>query len=396
MIVKTTKYKTNVIALRFKETLTKETLGLRAFLPNVVTSKSPLYNSRKKLNEALEELYGATLSQRTFRQGLLSIIEFSITFINHKFTTEPLLENVLKLFKDVVFNHKNLSKTEFLIEKKIAKDRILAFQNNKTSYALNRMIEIMFENSNQSLISIGKLDDIENVSYNQMNNYYKKFIKSPYDVLISGDFKDSDIKLINTYFKGSNRQEKIIDYDNKAPNYKEVIETDKINQAKVNIGYLLPVRYKDEEFYQAAIFNILFGGDVHSRLFLNVREKHSLCYYVRSQYEPFKGFIYVYAGIDKIRVDLALKVIDEQLTDLKKNLVSDEELLYSKQFYINSLKEAEDNQNRQLDSFYLKKVLNLKSIDEIINKVNAVTKEQIQQMARKLTKDTLYILAPEE
>lgn len=396
MIVKTTKYKTNVIALRFKETLTKETLGLRAFLPNVVTSKSPLYNSRKKLNEALEELYGATLSQRTFRQGLLSIIEFSITFINHKFTTEPLLENVLKLFKDVVFNHKNLSKTEFLIEKKIAKDRILAFQNNKTSYALNRMIEIMFENSNQSLISIGKLDDIENVSYNQMNNYYKKFIKSPYDVLISGDFKDSDIKLINTYFKGSNRQEKIIDYDNKAPNYKEVIETDKINQAKVNIGYLLPVRYKDEEFYQAAIFNILFGGDVHSRLFLNVREKHSLCYYVRSQYEPFKGFIYVYAGIDKIRVDLALKVIDEQLTDLKKNLVSDEELLYSKQSYINSLKEAEDNQNRQLDSFYLKKVLNLKSIDEIINKVNAVTKEQIQQMARKLTKDTLYILAPEE
>ena len=163
MIVKTTKYKTNVIALRFKETLTKETLGLRAFLPNVVTSKSPLYNSRKKLNEALEELYGATLSQRTFRQGLLSIIEFCITFINHKFTTEPLLENVLKLFKDVVFNHKNLSKTEFLIEKKIAKDRILAFQNNKTSYALNRMIEIMFENSNQSLISIGKLDDIENV-----------------------------------------------------------------------------------------------------------------------------------------------------------------------------------------------------------------------------------------
>ncbi len=396
MIVKTTKYKTNVIALRFKETLTKETLGLRAFLPNVVTSKSPLYNSRKKLNEALEELYGATLSQRTFRQGLLSIIEFSITFINHKFTTEPLLENVLKLFKDVVFNHKNLSKTEFLIEKKIAKDRILAFQNNKTSYALNRMIEIMFENSNQSLISIGKLDDIENVSYNQMNNYYKKFIKSPYDVLISGDFKDSDIKLINTYFKGSNRQEKIIDYDNKAPNYKEVIETDKINQAKVNIGYLLPVRYKDEEFYQAAIFNILFGGDVHSRLFLNVREKHSLCYYVRSQYEPFKGFIYVYAGIDKIRVDLALKVIDEQLTNLKKNLVSDEELLYSKQSYINSLKEAEDNQNRQLDSFYLKKVLNLESIDEIINKVNAVTKEQIQQMARKLTKDTLYILAPEE
>ena len=127
-----------------------------------------------------------------------------------------------------------------------------------------------------------------------------------------------------------------------------------------------------------------------------MREKHSLCYYVRSQYEPFKGFIYVYAGIDKIRVDLALKVIDEQLTDLKKNLVSDEELLYSKQSYINSLKEAEDNQNRQLDSFYLKKVLNLESIDEIINKVNAVTKEQIQKMARKLTKDTLYILAPEE
>ncbi|MGI6359980.1 MAG: EF-P 5-aminopentanol modification-associated protein YfmF [Acholeplasmatales bacterium] len=396
MIVKTTKYKTNVISLRFMETLAKENLGLRAFLPNVVISKSPLYDSRKKLNEALDDLYGATLLGRTFRQGLQSIIEISITFINHKFTTEPLLENVLKLLKDVVFNHKNLSKTEFLIEKKIAKEKILAFQNNKTSYALNRMFEIMFEGDNQSLMSIGKLEDIENVSYNQMNNYYKKFIKSDYDVLISGDFKDSDIKLINSYFKGTNTKVELIDYVNKKPNYKEVVEHDKISQAKVNIGYLLPVRYKDEEFYQAAIFNILFGGDVHSRLFLNVREKHSLCYYVRSQYEPFKGFIYVYSGIDKARVKLALEVIDEQLNDLKKNLVSDQELIYSKQSYINSLKEAEDSQNRQLDAFYLKEVLNLDSIDEMIKKVNAVTKEQVQKMARKLTKDTLYILAPEE
>lgn len=396
MIIKTTKYKTNVISLRFKETLTKETLGLRAFLSNVMVSKSPLYDSRKKLNEALDDLYGATLSERTFRQGLQSIIEFSITFINHKFTTEPLLENVLKLLKDVVFGHKNLSKTEFLIEKKIAKEKILAFQNNKTSYALNRMIEIMFEGTNQSLMSLGKLEDIESVSYNEMNNYYKKFIKSPYDVLISGDFNDSDVKLINSYFKGTNTKVEIIDYDNKEPNYREVIEHDKINQAKVNIGYLLPVRYKDNDFYEAAIFNIVFGGDVHSRLFLNVREKHSLCYYVRSQYEPFKGFIYVYAGIDKLRVELALKVIDEQLEDLKKNLISDEELMYSKQSYINSLKEAEDNQNRQLDSFYLQEALNLDTIDEMIEKINAVTKEQVQNMARKLTKDTLYILAPEE
>lgn len=396
MIIKTTKYKTNVISLRFKETLTKETLGLRAFLSNVMVSKSPLYDSRKKLNEALDDLYGATLSERTFRQGLQSIIEFSITFINHKFTTEPLLENVLKLLKDVVFGHKNLSKTEFLIEKKIAKEKILAFQNNKTSYALNRMIEIMFEGTNQSLMSLGKLEDIESVSYNEMNNYYKKFIKSPYDVLISGDFNDSDVKLINSYFKGTNTKVEIIDYDNKEPNYREVIEHDKINQAKVNIGYLLPVRYKDNDFYEAVIFNIVFGGDVHSRLFLNVREKHSLCYYVRSQYEPFKGFIYVYAGIDKLRVELALKVIDEQLEDLKKNLISDEELMYSKQSYINSLKEAEDNQNRQLDSFYLQEALNLDTIDEMIEKINAVTKEQVQNMARKLTKDTLYILAPEE
>lgn len=396
MIIKTTKYKTNVISLRFKETLTKETLGLRAFLSNVMVSKSPLYDSRKKLNEALDDLYGATLSERTFRQGLQSIIEFSITFINHKFTTEPLLENVLKLLKDVVFGHKNLSKTEFLIEKKIAKEKILAFQNNKTSYALNRMIEIMFEGTNQSLMSLGKLEDIESVSYNEMNNYYKKFIKSPYDVLISGDFNDSDVKLINSYFKGTNTKVEIIDYDNKETNYREVIEHDKINQAKVNIGYLLPVRYKDNDFYEAAIFNIVFGGDVHSRLFLNVREKHSLCYYVRSQYEPFKGFIYVYAGIDKLRVELALKVIDEQLEDLKKNLISDEELMYSKQSYINSLKEAEDNQNRQLDSFYLQEALNLDTIDEMIEKINAVTKEQVQNMARKLTKDTLYILAPEE
>lgn len=396
MIIHTTKFKTHIISLRFKEPIKKAHLGYRALLPQLMASQSPLYNSRTKLSEALEDLYGATLTSSTNRQGLMSVVYFNIHFISPKFSNEPLLDKVLTLLHDVVYGHKDLPKAEFETEKRIAIEHIMAQKNNKTNYAVSRLFEIMFENDDYALKVQGDIEDIKQVSYQRLNTYYKKeFLNNSLDIVLSGEFSEADKQLINHYFKQQKGDVIMIDYNDKQHAYQEVIETDDIAQAKLNIGYLLPIRFKDDQFYEASIFNIIFGAGVHSRLFLNVREKHSLCYYIRSQYDPFKGFIFVYSGVDKQRVDLALKVIDEQVKDLQENLITDDELLFSKQSYINAIKENEDSQVRQMDSFYQQTLLDLDPIDVMIEKINAVTKEQVRNVAKQLKKDTLYILAPE-
>src|SRR5690554_829261 len=130
MYIHSTKFKTNLISLRFKEVIDKKNIGLRAILPQVLSASSPLFNSRIKLSEALDDLYGASLTARTYKQGRLSIIEFSISFIRPAFINEPLLEKVLILLKDVIYGHKKLSKPEFDLEKRMAIEKILAFEND--------------------------------------------------------------------------------------------------------------------------------------------------------------------------------------------------------------------------------------------------------------------------
>ena len=89
---------------------------------------------------------------------------------------------------------------------------------------------------------------------------------------------------------------------------------------------------------------------------------------------PLKDFLYIYAGIDKQRVDLALKVIDEQVLDLQTNLLSEDELSLSKDAIINQLKESQDSQGASLSRLYLQVLLDNKlTLDEQIERVSKVT-----------------------
>ena len=89
IIDKSNKFKTTIISVRFKEKITKENVGLRALLPNLMSASTNVYKTRQALSEALEDLYGASINVRTTKTGLISIMEFSIYFINQSFTEEP-------------------------------------------------------------------------------------------------------------------------------------------------------------------------------------------------------------------------------------------------------------------------------------------------------------------
>ncbi len=400
MIVQpTNKFKTTIISIRFKEKITKDNVGLRALLPNLMSASTNKYKTRKTLTEALEALYGATLNVRTTKLGLVSIMDFSISFINQSFTAEPVFEEALEILHEVVYGHKNLPKKEFDLEKRLLLEKIASFENDKTSFALSNMIETMFENETFAIRTSGKKDDVEPITFEDLNKYYKQCLKNnDIDVVVSGQVDDSLLEVVSKYFTPRKLKNlTLIDYeDKKVEALKNKTDFDTISQSKVNIGYRFPVRYKEPDQISALLFNTALGGGVHSKLFLNVREKHSLCYYIASRFDPFKGFLYIYAGIDKQRVDLALKVIDEQVLDLQTNLLSEDELSLSKDAIINQLKESQDSQGASLSSLYLQVLLDNKlTLDEQIERVSKVTPKEVLEVAQKLQKDTLYILAPE-
>ncbi len=395
----TEKFKTTIISVRFKEEIKKETIGLRSLLPGVVGAITPTYKTRKALSEALENLYGANLVCKTSKIGKLSIIEYTINIINPSFASDNLIDDALKLLHEIVYGHENLPKKEFELEKRLLIDKIKAFENDKTRYAISRLNEVMFESDNYGLRISGKVSDIEPITYPELNRYYKKVVKTnAVDVVLSGYVTEDLKKKVSKYFLAT-KEEVLTPIDTPLENkdkVKELTEYDAISQSKINIGYNFPIVYNSKDYYPALLFNTALGGGVHSRLFLNVREKHSLCYYVASNYDAFKGYILIFSGVDKARVDLALKVISEQILDLKTNILKEEELNLSKISLINQLKEIEDAQNASVVSVYQRKLLeNDLTLQEMIEKISEVKPEDVLRVAQSLEKHTIYILAPE-
>ncbi len=397
IIEKQTKFKTTYLSVKFKEELTIENIGFRALLPSLIKTKSKTHPNRKALQEALNDLYGAKLSVKTSKIGLVSIIDFSISFINPDFSSEPLFFEAVKLLHEVIYQP-NLPKADFEIEKRMLVEKIKAFENDKTSYAVQRLFEEMFKEERYGLSVQGKVDDVLKITYQDLNKYYKQMLKTnSIDVVISGQVSEQETELLKEYFKEGKTNLTVIDRENKEiKEFKEITEYDTISQSKVNLGYRLPIRIDDPLQQAATLFNVALGGGIHSRLFLNVREKHSLCYYISSSYDALKGFLFIYSGIDKERVSLALKVVDEQILDLQTNKLSEEELFLSKQTLINRLKEAEDAQVQSVEAKYSRALVNnTKSLEERIELIMKVTPEEVLEAAKLLQKDTLYILAPE-
>lgn len=400
IIHNTNKFKTTIITVRFKEEINKENLGFRALLPSIMSTVTPTYRTRQALNQALKSLYGASISARTLKVGKLSLVEFSLSMIDPSLMDEGFFEDGLKILHEIIYGHKNLPKKEFELVKRLTIEKLETAKNNKTTVALRDMVEIMFKDERYSLRTSGTPEIINDVTYDSLNRYYKKVIKeNDVDVSINGNLDESTIDLVDKYFskKDNHSHYPIDDEVHNVSLIKEIINYDDINQAKLNIGYDFPIRFDDEDHYAAMLFNIVFGGGSHSRLFLNVREKHSLCYYISSNYVAYKGFIYVYTGIDKKNVELAKDLINKELQDLQTNLVTKEELDISKKGLINQIKEQEDSQTTMNGVIYREYLLNKnETLKDKIENINKVTSHEILKVAQKVRLDTIYVLSPEE
>lgn len=398
IIHETQKFKTTIISIRFKEALGKENLGYRALLPQVLQAGTDHF-TRKEIKERLEDLYGASLNVKAFKLGLTSVVQFELRIINPTFTDEPIFKDALDLLHNIIYDHKGFKKNDFDIEKRVLLEKINSFKNDKTSYAVSRLFEEMFSDDVYQLRTDGTIDTVTSITQNSLYKYYQKMLaENDIDVVLSGHITDDMKAQVSKVFKPRRHQNlQIIDRNIiKDRDIREVEEFDHISQAKLNIGYRLPVLYDDVRRPAAVIYNAILGGSAQSRLFVNVREKHSLCYYIGSQYDPFKGFMFVYSGIDLNRVDLALKVIKEQLEDLTKN-ITDHELNLAKAVLVNQLKEQEDSQTRMMGFLYQKELLGLKDrdIDKAISELLSVTKEEVLEIAKMVKEDTRFILRPE-
>lgn len=406
-VVRTDKYKTNTLVLKMKAPLTKKDVTYRALLPYVLQSNSSKYPTTPELRSYLDDLYGAGFYVDVAKKGEYQIISFTIDIVNEKFLSDstPLLEKAFGLLSEVIFNPKKNgeafdSKT-VSNEIRSLKQRIQSISDDKMRFSATRLVEEMCKNEPYALEASGNLQDLETITPESLFAYYKKMLsEDEIDLYVIGDIDESEVAaLADKYVSLQERvpvrlpreKGKVVEKE------KEIIENSDVKQGKLNIGYRTQVAYGDPDYYALQLFNGIFGGFSHSKLFINVREKASLAYYAASRLESHKGLLMVMAGIENANYKQALDIIHAQMKEMKQGNFSDEELAQTKAVVKNQLLETIDVSRGLVEILYHNVISGQDiSLDEWFAKTEGTTKEEIIAVGQKIQLDTIYFLTEAE
>ena len=411
-MIQTNKFKTNLFAIFLSVPLNRQSVTQNALIPAVLRRGTANLKTQEEISIELENMYGATLDCGVEKTGDNQTLKFYLETLNDTFLPEQenLSKKAIELLLDVVFNplteNGNLKKEYVDSEKKTIKRLIEGKIDNKDMYAYNRCIEEMYKNKPYGLYKYGYIEDLDKIDEKNLYEAYKKLLdESKIDIFVSGNYGNNDIiDVINENINIKNlkpREDKhIINTEEKERKEKVEVQTIQepkdVTQGKLVIGLDIDF-YEPDSKYAMCLYNVILGESATSKMFQNVREKAGLAYSARSTYVRQKNNIFIRAGIEIANYEKALNIIKEQLEDMKNGKFTDEDIENAKKYMVAGIKTVQDEQDSEI-TYYMGQELSGKLIyfEDYINKINDVTREQIDQIAKNININTIYFLKNNE
>ena len=407
LFVKNSRFNTTLISYNFYLPLKKETAASYALLPFILTSCGKDYPDFSKLNLKLAQLYGARLNASAEKYGDYQLLKMTISVINDRFSLdgESLVKNASLLLLNLIFSP-NTENGAFLTEdlereKRKAIEHIKGEISEKRIYAKKRLIEEMYENSPYGIPKCGAVEDVEAITETGLYNAWIEMLQTAFvrvqvvgSAVPAGLFED-----ITEKFSAAQRQNitdcKISQPTDERQTVKRITDNMDVTQGKLCLGFSSEMCGNDDITLPLMVMTDIFGGGPYSRLFSNVREKMSLCYYCSASAVRQKGLITVESGIETENAEKAEKEILNQLEIVKKGEFSDFEFQSSVKSISDSLNSYNDSQN-SIDLWYALKVNNefVYSPEDIAEKLKNITREDVVNAAKGVKLNTVYKLLP--
>lgn len=404
-IIKTEKFKTNLLAVYLTTPLNKETVTLNALIPAVLKRGSKTMHTSDEISKKLEEMYGATFDCGIDKIGDNQVLKFYLESINNDFlpVNEDLLKESINKLLEIVFNpmlENNKFKDEYVnSEKDNLKQIIEGKIDNKAQYAFTRCIEEMYKNKPYGLYKYGYVEDLNNIDSLKLYNQYNELLKtSKIDIFVSGNIKEDILNLVKeneNIQKITEHQAQYITNGQKSDSndeIKTIEEKMEISQGKLVIGLDINEDTKESR-YIATVYNAILGGTPTSKLFQNVREKASLAYTASSSYLKHKNNIFIKCGIEVSNYEKAVELIKEQMEEMKSGNFTDEEINSAKTNIIATIKSIPDEQDTEISYYFGQELSEIKmNFDEYENSINSVTKQNIIDFAKNVNINLIYFL----
>lgn len=409
VFIKNDRFNTTLVSFNFYVPMAKDTAAEYALLPFVMTSSSKAYPDFSALNFKLAKLYGANLSASAEKVGDFQLLKIAISTIDDRFSldNESLCDSATELLTQLVFEPKAengaFCEDDVQREKRKAIEHIRGDLAQKRIYAKKRLIEEMYKDEPYGVAKCGSEEYVEKITGESLYNAWKKLLSTAFlrvnvisRSMPQGLFDGIAEKL------GDITRENVTDCTASAPTAavskpNTVVETMDIAQGKLCMGFSSELYGDDESTAALTVMCDIFGGGPYSRLFTNVREKYSLCYYCTSGSVKSKGLITVESGIEKENATKAEREILNQLDIMKQNLFTDEEFQSSIKSITDSFKSYNDSQGL-LDAWYSLKIVKdkLVSPEEAAEDILKVTRNDVVYAARGVKLHTVYKLLPND
>ena len=401
------KFKTACMSLNLITQLSRETAAMNALLPNVLRRGTQRYPDMKQLSCRLDELYGAAIEPVVRRVGEIHCFGFFASFPEPAFLpgNEALLEEMSRLLAELLLSPNTrgglLLPAYVDSEKEKLLDLIRSRVNDKRSYAVQRCLEEMCCCEDFAVSRFGDEEGVKAIHYKKLTRYYRELIRTcPMELFYCGKASLSEVETaLRDALAGMPRGE--INYDVGTELRMNALEAEPrcfeermdVTQGKLVLGFRLGECMEDPDRAAIHVFNALYGSGATSKLFLNVREKLSLCYYASSSVILRKGLMIVSSGISFDKFDAAKTEILAQLEAVRSGDFTDEELSWARRAVASDLRAALDSPG-ELEGYWLSQALD--GLDygptELAELVGEVTREDVIAVAKSVELDLVYFL----
>lgn len=399
------KFKTSLLSAQFVTPLREETASAYALLPSVLRRGTVSCPDMGSLSARLDELYGARIETTVRKKGENQCVGFVASLIDDSFAPggekllEPVAELLGELICDPVTERGRFVPSYFESEKTNLLDAIRSLVNDKRDYADSRLLREMCAGEPYGIPRLGGEAGAGSVQPKQLYALYQELISTArLELIYSGSAPQRRVEqaLLSALAALPREQVRDIALYRPHPARQEVLRVEEsldVTQGKLGMGFACG----SDDYAAMMVGNTLFGGSSNSKLFMNVREKLSLCYYASSLYHRQKRLITVSSGIEFQNFQRAYDEILAQLEAVKNGKLEDWEMEGAQSTLLNAYASMEDSQGK-LENFYLGQAATGQSEtpEELADQVREVTGERVHRAMETVRLDTVYFLRGEE
>ena len=405
--ITTDKFKTGSLSVNLIGGLSRETAASSALLPRVLRRGCAEYPDMERIAASLDELYGARIEPLTRKKGELHSVGLYADFPDDRFITadECLLEKTASLLGSILLApdlSSGLLRADYVeSEKTNLIDDIRAAINDKRGYSIDRLLEEMCAGEAFGVSRLGGENEAAAITPETLTAHYRNVLKnSRVEILYCGaatpERAGSALRSALRFLpdrEGAPVPKTNVVYYPPGGSPRRFTESLDVSQGKLTVGFRLGKAMEAPDYPALMVLNSLYGGSVTSKLFMNVRERLSLCYYANSMLEKHKGVMIVASGIEFSMFETALAEILSQLSSVKSGEVSDWELTSAKRYVITSIKAAMDRSGG-LDELYFDSAVAAVPYDpaELCSKVDTVDLDRVVEAASGIEPDSVYFL----